>query len=123
MSKLCTICTYKYIIIYVHIYLFIFTCAQFYFLRFGLSLRESLLFDFGAMLMSRESFWVFGIDYLEQCTTMGHGAIELFISKMNIKNEKGALKLLNVLRGKGLIEAGIYYFSCSQDFIYICISK
>ncbi|XP_055312811.1 nuclear pore complex protein Nup75 isoform X2 [Sitodiplosis mosellana] len=73
--------------------------------EFGLSLRESLLFDFGAMLMSKESFWVFGIDYLEQCGTVGNGAIEMFISKMNIKNEKNALKLLNVIRSKRLIEA------------------
>lgn len=78
--------------------------------RFGSSLRDSLLFDFGAMLMSKESFWVFGIDYLEQCSAEGNGAIELFLSKMNIKTEKNAMKILNVIKSKGLVEAGEYRF-------------
>lgn len=63
--------------------------------------------------MSKESFWVFGIDYLEQCGAVGNGAIEMFISKMNIKTEKNALKLLNVIRGKGLNEAGTNYMFSS----------
>lgn len=61
------------------------------------------------MLMSKESFWVFGIDYLEQCSMEGNGAIGLFISKLNIKSEKHALKILNVIRGKGLFEAGMHF--------------
>lgn len=73
-----------------------------------LSLRESLLFDFGAVLMSKETLWVFGIDYLEQCSIEGSGAIEIFLSKMNIKSEKNAMKILNVLRSKGLVEVGMY---------------
>lgn len=68
--------------------------------------------------MSKESFWVFGIDYLEQCGTAGNGAIEMFISKMNIKTEKNALKLLNVIRGKGLIEAGTNYLFFSLFFFH-----
>lgn len=72
------------------------------------SLRESLLFDFGAVLMSKETFWVFGIDYLEQCSIEGSGAIEIFLSKMNIKSEKNAMKILNVVRGKGLVEVGMF---------------
>lgn len=99
MSKLHTKCGSKCVISILICY-----CLH----RFGLKLRESLLFDFGAMLMSKESFWVFGIDYLEQCSTEGNGAIELFISKMNIKNEKMALKILNIIKGKGLVEAGMY---------------
>lgn len=77
-------------------------------IRFGLSLRDSLLFDFGAMLMSKESFWVFGIDYLERCSMEGNGTIEIFLSKLNIKTERNALKVLNVIKGKGLIEAGMF---------------
>lgn len=68
--------------------------------------------------MSKESFWVFGIDYLEQCGIVGNGAIETFISKMNIKTEKNALKLLNVIRGKGLIEAGTNHSFLSIFFLH-----
>lgn len=72
--------------------------------RSGASLRNSLLFDFGVMLMSHESFWLFGIDYLEQCSIEGNGAIEIFLTKMNLKSEKIALKVLNVVREKGFVE-------------------
>lgn len=73
----------------------------------GSSLRQSLLFDFGIMLMSHESFWLFGIDYLEQCSTEGNGAIELFLTKMNFKSEKNVLKVLNVVREKGYVDVGM----------------
>lgn len=58
------------------------------------------------MLMSHESFWLFGIDYLEQCSIEGNDAIELFLTKMIIKSEKIALKVLNVARQKGFFEVG-----------------
>lgn len=35
------------------------------------ALRESLLFDFGASLMARDSLWLFGIDYLEHSSVEG----------------------------------------------------
>lgn len=64
------------------------------------------------MLMSHESFWLFGIDYLEQCSIEGNGAIEIFLTKMNLKSEKIVLKVLNVVREKGFVEVGMYIFEC-----------
>lgn len=75
------------------------------FFSFGSNLRDSLLFDFGAMLMTKDSFWVFGLDYLEQCSD-GNGAIELFLSKLNIQNEKQALKVVNITKKRGLVDVG-----------------
>lgn len=72
------------------------------------------------MLMSKESFWVFGIDYLEQCSLEGTGAIELFLSKMNIKTEKNAMKILNVIKSKGLVEAGTYKFLAEMNYRNFC---
>lgn len=80
--------------------------GNFSFYSFGSSLRQSLLFDFGVMLMSHESFWLFGIDYLEQCSIEGNGAIELFLTRMNFKSEKNVLKVLNVVRDKGYVDVG-----------------
>lgn len=57
--------------------------------------------------MSHESFWLFGIDYLEQCSIEGSGAIELFLTKMNFKSEKNVLKVLNVVRDKGYVDVGM----------------
>lgn len=72
--------------------------------------------------MSKETLWVFGIDYLEQCSTEGSGAIELFLSKMNIKNEKSAMKILNVIRNKNLLEVGRYIFELSEIIQISCVS-
>lgn len=77
----------------------------FFLFSVGLNLRDSLLFDFGATLMSKDSFWVFGIDYMEQ-SSEGIRAMELFLTKINIKNEKQALKIVNLARKRGLVDAG-----------------
>lgn len=69
-------------------------------------LRDSLLFDFGAMLMSKGTQWIFGLDYLQQCSFEGASAIELFLSKLVIQNEKQAMKIINVARNRGLIDVG-----------------
>lgn len=79
-------------------------------------MRESLLFDFGAVLMSKETFWVFGIDYLEQCSIEGSGAIEMFLSKMHINTEKNVMKILNVAKSKGLLEVGTSFISIKLCF-------
>lgn len=56
--------------------------------------------------MTKDSYWVFGIDYLEQCSIEGNSSVELFISRIRIRNEKHALKIINLARSKGLIEVG-----------------
>lgn len=58
--------------------------------------------------MSKDSFWIFGLDYLDQCSVEGTGAIELFLPKIVIQNEKQALKVINVAKSRGLIEVGGY---------------
>lgn len=69
-------------------------------------LRESLLFEFGATLMSKSALWLFGIDYLECSSAEGIGAVELLLPRIPIKNEKQALKVVNVATAKGLTEVG-----------------
>lgn len=70
------------------------------------------------MLMSQESFWIFGIDYLDQCGIEGSGAIELFLTKMNISNEKNVLKILNIAKDKGLVDVGTYTPQTIFSLIY-----
>lgn len=64
--------------------------------------RESLLYDFGCLLMSRNSsLWEAGLDYLEFSSTEGLGAREALLSRIPIKNEKQAMKLINVAKKNG----------------------
>lgn len=77
-----------------------------YFISVTAALRESLLFDFGASLMSRNSLWLIGIDYLDNSSTEGIGAIEILLSRIPINNEKQALKILNVAKQKGFQDIG-----------------
>lgn len=64
------------------------------------NLRESLLFDFGSALMGRDTLWTFGIDYLEHSSDEGQAAMELFLSKVPLKNEKYAMQILAIARQK-----------------------
>lgn len=82
---------------------------------FSVSLRDSLLFDFGAMLMSKDTHWIFGLDYLEQCSVEGAAAIEVFLSKIVIQNERQAMKVLNVARNSGFTEVGKWLHHCSLN--------
>lgn len=66
-------------------------------------LRDSLLFDFGTTLMSKDSLWVFGLDYLEFSSKEGPAAMELLLTKIPIKTEKQAQKIIAVARSKGLL--------------------
>lgn len=67
-------------------------------------MRESLLFDFGSTLLARESLWIIGLDYLE-CCTEGFGAMEILLPKIPVKNEKQALKIINLANQKGLSDS------------------
>ncbi|KAL5288800.1 NUP85 family protein [Megaselia abdita] len=66
--------------------------------------RLSLLFDFGSTLMARDSIWLLGINYLEQCGLEGEGAVKTLLSRIPVKNEKQALKVIEIAQGRGYIE-------------------
>lgn len=56
--------------------------------------------------MSKDTQWIFGLDYLEQCSLEGAAAIEIFLSKIVIQNEKQAMKVINVAKNRGFVEVG-----------------
>lgn len=59
--------------------------------------RDSLIFDFGTNLMSNNSFWQFGINYLEYCNE-GQAARELLIARIPFKTDKEAAKIISAVR-------------------------
>lgn len=65
------------------------------------SLRDALLYEFGSALMSRDSLWMMGVDYLEQCSE-GAAAMELLLTKVPVENERQALKVIEVAKQRGL---------------------
>lgn len=59
--------------------------------------RDSLIFDFGTTLMSRKSFWNFGVNYLEHCTN-GPAARELLLARVPFDTDKDASKLMSTAK-------------------------
>lgn len=59
--------------------------------------RDSLIFDFGTTLMSRRSFWKFGINYLKYCTE-GSVARELLLARVPFQTDKEASKLISAAK-------------------------
>ncbi|XP_037941572.1 nuclear pore complex protein Nup75-like [Teleopsis dalmanni] len=68
-------------------------------------LRHSLVYEFGTCLMTRNSLWQLGIDYLDYCSHEGKVAQELLLTKVVIKSEKQALKVIGIARKLGFIDA------------------
>lgn len=66
------------------------------------ALRESLIFDYGTMLMSRGSFWEIGMDYLKFSSPEGLGAREMLLQRVPIKNDLEAMKIIDVAKRFGM---------------------
>ncbi|XP_058117019.1 nuclear pore complex protein Nup75 [Anopheles ziemanni] len=60
--------------------------------------RESLLYDFGSLLMAEGTYWQLGMGYLEFSSTEGLGAREALLARVPIRHEAQALKLIAVAR-------------------------
>lgn len=54
--------------------------------------------------MSRNSLWLIGIDYLENSSSLGVGAIELLLAQIPIANERQAMKVIAVAKAKGFAD-------------------
>uniref|UniRef100_A0A182JNV6 Nuclear pore complex protein Nup85 n=1 Tax=Anopheles christyi TaxID=43041 RepID=A0A182JNV6_9DIPT len=64
----------------------------------GKLVRESLLFDYGCLLMSHGSFWQIGMDYLEFSSTEGLGARESLLARVPFQTERQASRIIAVAR-------------------------
>uniref|UniRef100_A0A182PJD9 Nuclear pore complex protein Nup85 n=1 Tax=Anopheles epiroticus TaxID=199890 RepID=A0A182PJD9_9DIPT len=64
----------------------------------GKLVRESLLFDYGCLLMSHSSFWQIGMDYLEFSSTEGLGARESLLARVPFQTEAQASRIIAVAR-------------------------
>lgn len=54
--------------------------------------------------MSRNGLWLIGIDYLENSSPEGIGAIELLLPRIPVANERQAMKVIAVAKAKGFAE-------------------
>ncbi|XP_011200003.2 nuclear pore complex protein Nup75 [Bactrocera dorsalis] len=70
-----------------------------------IKLRDSLLYDFGSSLMTRNSLWQLGMDYLDHCGQEGQAALALLLTKIPFRTEKQALKIICIAQKKGFFEA------------------
>uniref|UniRef100_A0A182WG39 Nuclear pore complex protein Nup85 n=1 Tax=Anopheles minimus TaxID=112268 RepID=A0A182WG39_9DIPT len=64
----------------------------------GKLVRESLLFDFGSLLMSRNTFWQVGMDYLEFSSTEGLAAREILLARVPFESERQADRIVIAAR-------------------------
>ncbi|XP_006812065.1 nuclear pore complex protein Nup85-like [Saccoglossus kowalevskii] len=71
-------------------------------LNFGSNLREFLLLEYATSLMSHESLWQIGMDYLDHCPEVGRHYLELYIERIPIQTERKALKVLRACEKRGM---------------------
>ncbi|XP_036334091.1 nuclear pore complex protein Nup75 [Rhagoletis pomonella] len=65
-----------------------------------IKLRDSLLYDFGSSLMTRNSLWQLGMDYLDHCGQEGQAALSMLLTKIPLRTEKQALKIIGIAQKK-----------------------
>ncbi|GFO04329.1 nuclear pore complex protein nup85-like [Plakobranchus ocellatus] len=71
-------------------------------LPFGSNLREYLLLEYATALMSHESLWQVGVDYLDFCPVFGSSYLESYIEHIPLDNERKALKVLHMCEERKL---------------------
>uniref|UniRef100_A0A182LWP5 Nuclear pore complex protein Nup85 n=1 Tax=Anopheles culicifacies TaxID=139723 RepID=A0A182LWP5_9DIPT len=64
----------------------------------GRLVRESLLFDFGSLLMSHSAFWQLGMDYLEFSSTEGLAARAILLARVPFQTERQADRIIFAAR-------------------------
>ncbi|XP_052263142.1 nuclear pore complex protein Nup85-like isoform X2 [Dreissena polymorpha] len=73
-------------------------------MEFGTNLREYLLLEYATSLMSHQSLWQVGVEYLDRCADIGRQYLEHFMENMPIETERKAYKLLNVCEKRNMSE-------------------
>jgi len=71
-------------------------------MSYGVTLREFLLLDYVASLMSHDSLWQIGANYLDHCPMYGKQHLELYLERVPLKNQSTALKILHIAGQKEL---------------------
>ncbi|KAK7111394.1 nuclear pore complex protein Nup85-like [Littorina saxatilis] len=89
-------------------------------LPFGSNLREYLLLEYVAGLMSHHSLWQVGVDYLDHCPVFGKEHMKLYIENLPLDSERKANKLIHICEERDLLEqvqsiCKIMGVRCSQD--------
>ncbi|TDG51084.1 hypothetical protein AWZ03_002447 [Drosophila navojoa] len=67
------------------------------------SLRFSMIFEYGSYLMTSHKLWQLGIDYLDCCKQEGSAAIELLLTRIPLKSERQAFKIIAMAKERGLV--------------------
>lgn len=71
-------------------------------LPFGANLREYLLLEYATGLMSHESLWQVGVDYLDHCPVFGKPYLAEYIEHIPLDTEKKALKVLHLCQERDM---------------------
>lgn len=66
------------------------------------SMRESFITDFGIMLMTQGKMWQIGYEYLEFSSSEALGVREMLLTRIPIKTDDEAMKLISFCRRGGL---------------------
>ncbi|GBP30831.1 Nuclear pore complex protein Nup85 [Eumeta japonica] len=65
-------------------------------------LRESLILEYGCMLMEHKSLWSVGLSYLGHCPTEGIRRAEILVERLALHSEKRVLRIIAEAKKYGL---------------------
>ncbi|XP_045771352.1 nuclear pore complex protein Nup85 [Maniola jurtina] len=74
-------------------------------------LRDSLILEYGSLLLEHKSFWSVGLSYLASCPPEGAKRAELLLERMPIDSEAKAMRVIAEAKKYGLL--GVVQSVCS----------
>ncbi|CAH1795134.1 unnamed protein product [Owenia fusiformis] len=75
-------------------------------LHFGSNLREYLILEYASSLMSHDSLWQIGINYLDHCPEYGRQYLGHYMDSLPLDTERKAQKALRICEQRNLQEQG-----------------
>ncbi|XP_037293856.1 nuclear pore complex protein Nup85 [Manduca sexta] len=75
-------------------------------------LRDSLILDYGSLLMEHKSLWTVGLSYLASCPPEGLRRAELILERMPLKTEAKVMRVMAEAKKYGLVDVGVSACVC-----------
>lgn len=73
-------------------------------------LRDSLILEYGSLLMDHKSLWSVGLSYLASCPPEGLKRAELLLERLPIDTEAKAMRVVAQAKKYGLVDVGEWNF-------------
>lgn len=71
-------------------------------INYGARLREFHIIDYAGSLMSHNSLWQIGVDYMDHCPEMGRQYLEMYLERIPLTSHAKVMKILGIAKNRNM---------------------